>query len=59
MRFRRIAQFLAPGWILSSSLRARSGLDTGPMSGFDNDAVDKAFFGDNRQRVRIELSSPR
>lgn len=22
------------------------GLDTGPMSGFDNDAVDKAFFGD-------------
>ena len=23
------------------------GLDCGPMSGFDNDAVDKAFFGDN------------
>lgn len=22
------------------------GLDTGPMSGFDNDAVDKEFFGD-------------
>lgn len=22
------------------------GFDTGPMSGFDNDAVDKAFFGD-------------
>ena len=22
------------------------GLDTGPMSGFDNDAVDKAFFAD-------------
>ena len=28
-------------------LAARSlGLDTGPMSGFDNDAVDKEFFGD-------------
>lgn len=28
-------------------LAARAlGLDTGPMSGFDNDAVDKAFFGD-------------
>lgn len=23
------------------------GLDCGPMSGFDNEAVDKAFFGDN------------
>lgn len=23
------------------------GLDCGPMSGFDNDAVDQAFFGDN------------
>jgi len=29
-------------------LAARAiGLDCGPMSGFDNDAVDKAFFGDN------------
>lgn len=28
-------------------LAARAlGLDTGPMSGFDNDAVDKAFFAD-------------
>jgi len=28
-------------------LAARAlGLDTGPMSGFDNDAVDKEFFGD-------------
>lgn len=27
------------------------GLDTGPMSGFDNDAVDKAFFAD-RPRVK-------
>ncbi len=28
-------------------LAARAvGLDCGPMSGFDNDAVDKAFFGD-------------
>lgn len=25
------------------------GLDTGPMSGFDNDAVDKEFFADNPQ----------
>ncbi|MEE9433393.1 MAG: malonic semialdehyde reductase [Sphingorhabdus sp.] len=24
------------------------GLDTGPMSGFDNDAVDKAFFADTK-----------
>lgn len=29
-------------------LAARAlGLDTGPMSGFDNDAVDKAFFADS------------
>ncbi len=32
-------------------LAARAiGLDCGPMSGFDNDAVDKAFFGDDNPR---------
>jgi len=32
-------------------IAARSlGLDCGPMSGFDNDAVDKAFFPDGRIR---------
>jgi 3-hydroxypropanoate dehydrogenase len=32
------------------------GLDTGPMSGFSNDAVDKAFFAD-RPRVRSNFIS--
>lgn len=33
------------------------GLDCGPMSGFDNDAVDKAFFGDNpRQKSNFICS---
>ncbi len=35
-------------------LAARAlGLDTGPMSGFDNDAVDAAFFGGTPVRSKI------
>ncbi len=38
-------------------LAARAlGLDTGPMSGFDNDAVDAAFFGDT-PRVKSNFIS--
>ncbi|WP_338426098.1 malonic semialdehyde reductase [Sphingopyxis kveilinensis] len=38
-------------------LAARAiGLDTGPMSGFDNDAVDKAFFAD-QPRVKSNFIS--
>ena len=41
-------QILAMKWLneLIGGLLGALGLDTGPMSGFDNAAVDKAFFAD-------------
>jgi 3-hydroxypropanoate dehydrogenase len=53
----RLPQLVAAGRLFHRS-RARSGFDTGPMSGFDNAKVDAAFFAAPAQcEVQLHLDA--